>query len=111
MSFELVGRIRKELSITSHALYETVLAISERVNRKVHIMRLHWQASSILARIDEVTNTLGQQIAASVSLQAAGRVGKGHDLTDIETSVAWAHQRVQDLKRALGVESTQRSGN
>ena len=78
-----------------------MLAISERVNRKVHIMRLHWQASSILTAIDEVTNTLGQQIATSVSHRTAGRAGKGHDLTDLEVSVAWAHQRIQDLKRAL----------
>ncbi|MEC4889641.1 MAG: TrkA C-terminal domain-containing protein [Nitrospira sp.] len=64
-------------------------------------MRLHWQASSILARIDEVTHTLGQQIATSVSHRAAGRGAKDSDLSDLDTSVTWAHQRIQDLKRAL----------
>jgi len=101
MSFELFGRLQKEFSITSHALYETVLAISERVNRKVQIMRLHWQATALLARIDEVTNTLGQQIAASVSPRSLDRRVPDSDLTDLDTSVSRAHQRVQELKREL----------
>lgn len=101
MSLELVGRLQKEISITSHALYETVLALAERVNRKVQIMRLHWQATTQMTRIDEVTNTLGQQIAGSVLQRSTGRAGNDHDLTGLDTAVTWAHQRVQELKRSL----------
>ncbi|MGA6828865.1 TrkA C-terminal domain-containing protein [Nitrospira sp. NS4] len=101
MSFELLGRVQKEFSITSHALYETVLAISERVNRKVQIMRLHWQATTLLARIDEVTNTLGQQIAASVAPRSPDPGVADSALTDLDTSVSRSHQRVQELKREL----------
>lgn len=101
MNFELLGRLQQELSITGRALYETVLAISERVNRKVQIMRLHWQASHLLARIDDVHNTLGQQVAGSVSKRSMGRAALESDLTDLDDSVSQAHLRVQDLKRAL----------
>ena len=66
MAFELFGRLHKELSITGSAIYEVVLAISERVNRKAQIIRLHWQASVLLQRIDEVTAELGRQIADHV---------------------------------------------
>ncbi len=67
MAFELLDRVHKELSITGHAFYEGVLAVSEVVNRKVEIIRLHWQASSLLQRIDDVTAQVGQLIAAQVA--------------------------------------------
>lgn len=51
MTFELLGRVHKELSITSQAFYETVLAISELVNRKIQIIRLHWHASTLLKKL------------------------------------------------------------
>ena len=41
MSLELLGRIQQELSITGSAIYETVLALAERANRKVQVLRLH----------------------------------------------------------------------
>ena len=63
MRFDFLNRLQKELSITSTALHETIVSISERVNRKVQILRLHWQASTLLERIDGVTHDLGQQIA------------------------------------------------
>jgi hypothetical protein len=46
MSLELLGRIQQELSISGSALYETVLGLAERANRKVQVLRLHSQASS-----------------------------------------------------------------
>ena len=51
MSLELLGRIQQELSITGSAMYETVLALAERVNRKVQVLRLHSHASSVLSQI------------------------------------------------------------
>ncbi|MCP9439573.1 MAG: TrkA C-terminal domain-containing protein [Nitrospira sp.] len=63
MTFEIVDRIRKELFITGSALYEIVLAVSERVNRKVQIIRLHWQASALLQRIDGIAMEAGRQLA------------------------------------------------
>jgi len=63
MSLELLGRIQQELSITGSAIYETVLALAERANRKVQVLKLHSHASSLLSQIEEVHGQLGRQIA------------------------------------------------
>ena len=102
MTFELLGRVHKELSITGHAFYETILAISELVNRKVQIIRLHWQASTLLRQIDDFTANLGQQIATRVSdrLQQAQNP---HDFVvgKIDEALTDAVARVQGLKQSL----------
>ena len=61
MSLEFFSRLQRELSVTGSALYETVLAVSERVNRKVQIMRLHWQASTLLRRNDRNLSGAGSE--------------------------------------------------
>jgi hypothetical protein len=64
MSFELLGRIQQELSITGSAIYETVLALSERANRKVQVLRLHNQASNLMGQIEQSHGDLGRHIVA-----------------------------------------------
>ncbi|MBH0188252.1 MAG: TrkA C-terminal domain-containing protein [Nitrospira sp.] len=98
MSLEFFGRLHKELSITGSALYEILLSISERVNRKTQIIRLHWHASGILQRIDELTAEVGRQIVDHV----------GHPLSHphqhdsaMDTTVSHAVARVQELKQSL----------
>jgi hypothetical protein len=66
LSFELLARFRKELSFTGGALYETILAIAERVNRKVHVLRLHGQATTLLQQIRTLHQQVGHRIAARV---------------------------------------------
>ena len=63
MFLEFLGRLQKELSVTGQTIYETILAVAERVNRKVEILRLHGQASAVLRQIDTVQGDLGRQIA------------------------------------------------
>ncbi|MBX3234698.1 MAG: TrkA C-terminal domain-containing protein [Nitrospiraceae bacterium] len=67
LSFELLARIRKELSLTGSALYESILAIAERVNRKVHVLRLHGQATSLLTQIRTIHRQVGQRVATRVA--------------------------------------------
>ena len=98
MSLEFFGRLHKELSITGSALYEIVLSISERVNRKTQIIRLHWQASGILQQIDEVTAEVGRQVAAHISRPSLNQ--NQHDST-MDITVSQAMIRVQELKRSL----------
>jgi K+/H+ antiporter YhaU regulatory subunit KhtT len=64
MLLEFIGRLQKELSITGQALYETILAIAERVNRKVEVLRLHGQASTVITQVDAAHGDLGRQITA-----------------------------------------------
>ncbi len=63
LSFELLARFRKELSLTGSALYETVVAIAERVNRKVQILRLHSQATAALNQIHGLHRDIGRRVA------------------------------------------------
>ena len=106
MSLELLGRIQQELSITRSAIYETVLAIAERVNRKVQVLRLHSQASSLLSQIEQVHGELGYQIATL----CARRPPFSHESTlpsdQLDRLLSQAGERIQQLKRTLlGVDS------
>lgn len=98
MSLEFFGRLHKELSITGSALYEMVLSISERVNRKTQIIRLHWHASGVLQRIDEVTAEVGRQVVDHV-----GRPLSNQSQPDfaLDRTTSQAAARVQELKRSL----------
>ena len=100
MSLELFGRIQQELTITGSAIYETVLALAERVNRKVQVLRLHSQASSLLGQIEQVHGELGRQIAAL----CAKRPPFSHETlpTDqLERFLDQAGDSIQQLKRTL----------
>jgi K+/H+ antiporter YhaU regulatory subunit KhtT len=101
MRFELLGRVHKELSITGHAFYETILSISELVNRKVQIIRFHWQASTLLQRIDDVTAKVGQQIVAQVSDRLLYQSHPDSVVGVIDQTLADAMFRIQELKQSL----------
>lgn len=101
MSLELLGRVHKELSITGSALYETVLAISERVNRKVQIIRLHWQASQLLERMEQVTGEVGQQLVEHVSRRFLARGPSDAGLMALDVLLVGAAARVRELKQSL----------
>lgn len=101
MSLELLGRVHKELSITGSALYEAILAIAERVNRKVQIIRLHWQASRLLERMDRVSGDVGQEIVDHLTRR---RITNGPADSGVNTLDGLLHRAtagVQDLKRSL----------
>ena len=101
MSLELFGRIQQELSITGSGIYETVLALAERANRKVQVLRLHSQASSLLSQIEQVHGELGRQIATL----CAKRPPFSHESTlpsdQLERFLGQAGDRIQQLKRTL----------
>ena len=101
MSLELLGRIQQELSITGSAIYETILALAERANRKVQVLRLHNQASSLLSQIEQAHGELGRQIASL----CAKRPPFSHESTlpsdQLERFLGQAGDRVQQLKRTL----------
>jgi hypothetical protein len=107
MTLELLGRVHKELSITGHAFYETVLAISELVNRKVQIIRLHQQAATLLKKIDEVTGTLGQQIATQVSDRLLDKPALDSGVGTIDETLTEAIAQVRQLKTFLVRVDTQ----
>jgi K+/H+ antiporter YhaU regulatory subunit KhtT len=101
MTFELLDRVHKELSITGHAFYEGILSISEAVNRKVEIIRLHWQASSLLQRIDDVTARVGTLIATQVSDRLHSRLQTDSIVYAVDEALTDARAHVHELKRSL----------
>jgi hypothetical protein len=101
MNLELLTRIHKELSITGSAIYEAVLAISERVNRKVQIIRLHCHASSLLQQMEQHAADLGQQIVDQVArrlltVHHPESTSAGLDAALVRTTV-----RIHELKQSL----------
>lgn len=101
MSLELLGRVHKELAITGSAFYEAILAVAERVNRKVQIIRLHWHASTLHQRIDHLTAELGQQIVDQVARRFLARAQPDSALNTFDAALSRATVRVQELKRSL----------
>lgn len=101
MNFELLGRIHKELSITGHTFYETILAVSEQVNRKVHIIRLHWQASVLLQRIDDVNALVGQHVVQHVLSRSQNAHEPHTAVSRLDELIGGAITQVQELKQSL----------
>jgi hypothetical protein len=100
MSLEFLGRLQNELSLTGSAVYESVVAIAERVNRKVHVLRLHGQATSLLTQIETVQGDLGRHIAAAFHRSSTGR--EPLLLTpEVERRLNQATDRVHHLKQTL----------
>ena len=99
MSLEFLGRLQKELSLTGSAVYESVVAVAERVNRKVHVLRLHGQAASLLTQIETVQGELGQQLAGALDKRTPGRTTASPP--DLERTVTQAADRVHVLKQTL----------
>jgi hypothetical protein len=103
MSLELLGRIHKELALTGNAVHEAILAIAERVNRKVQILRLHWQAAALLQQMDLATGALGRQLADQLPVlrrDSSGQPTVG-DGALVEASLARTTVRVHECKQAL----------
>jgi K+/H+ antiporter YhaU regulatory subunit KhtT len=89
------------MSITGSAIYETVLAIAERVNRKVQILRLHSHASSLLGQIEQAHGELGRQIAALSAKRPPFSHESALPSDQVEYLFDQAGNRIQQLKRTL----------
>ena len=101
MSLELLGRLQQELSITGSAIYETVIALAERANRKVQVLRLHSQASTLINQIEQIHGDLGREIATL----STKRLPYSHESPlpsdQLDHVLAQASDRVQQLKQTL----------
>ncbi len=102
LSFELLARIRKELFLTGSALYETIVAIAERVNRKVHVLRLHGQATTILSQTHVIHRHIGQRVAALAAKPAAGiHPVAPSELASLQEAIRTASDRIKGQQTAL----------
>jgi hypothetical protein len=101
MSLELLGRIQQELSITGSTMYETVLALAERVNRKVQVLRLHSQASNLLSQIEQHHGDLGRDIAALCAKRPPFSHEPPPASNQLDDILGQAGDRIQQLKQTL----------
>ncbi len=102
LSFELLARFRKELSLTGSALYETIVAIAERVNRKVQVLRLHGQAITILNHIHAIHRDIGRRVAGLAG-KPVGRAAPDAQTQrpPLEDALRTAADRIQGQRAAL----------
>jgi len=98
MNRDFLSRLRHETTVNLHALLEAVIAISERVTRKVQILKLHWQASRIHAHIDTVYEQLG---AVLDNLLARADPTEALLSEEAHAPLAHAAQRIRSSKAEL----------
>ena len=102
LSFELLARFRKELSLTGSALYETIVAIAERVNRKVHVLRLHGQATTILNHIHAIHRDIGGRVADLAAKPAGVAESDARSMrVPLEDAIRTAADRIKAQRAAL----------
>lgn len=101
MSLELLGRIQQELSITGSAVYETVLALAERANRKVQVLRLHSQASNLLSQIEQGHGDIGRHISSLCAKRPPFSHQSILPSDQLEGLLSQASDRIQQLKQTL----------
>ncbi len=100
MTAEFLQRIRKEFTLTLTGLHETVLSISERVSRKVQVLKLHWQASAISHQIESVHQETGAILAEHLA-QDSERPTQAPNRLEIEARLSAAASRTRLLKHDL----------
>jgi K+/H+ antiporter YhaU regulatory subunit KhtT len=62
MLADLWQRLTKEANITLVGTREAVLCLSERVNRKTQLLRLHWQAAALTREMEKVSRNVGHAL-------------------------------------------------
>jgi hypothetical protein len=97
---EFLRRIRREFTLTTRGLHETVLAVAERVNRKVQILKLHWLAASLSGQIEQLHQQLGASLCATLATHD-GRPASGVPPDATEQHLAETASRVRLLKKEL----------
>jgi K+/H+ antiporter YhaU regulatory subunit KhtT len=98
---EFLGRLQQELSLTGQAVYESVVAIAERVNRKVHILRLHGQAANLLTQMETLHGDLGCRVAGAVPQRLLTAREPLVSPSELDRSLTLAMKRIQQLKHTL----------
>lgn len=100
MSLEFLTRLQKELSLTGSAVYESVITIAEHVNRKVHILRLHGQATSLLTQIEGLHGEIGRKVTSAFPSTISRQPVLSQQ--ELAQSLTHAADRIQKLKQTLG---------
>ena len=98
MTTEFLQRIRKEVSVTQDAVREIVIGLSERVNRKVQTLKLHWRAASLSNQRESALQELGAYLATLLA-QVSGLPERDSERQGAEARLVEAASQVRGLKK------------
>lgn len=102
MTTQSLDRAKKEFLITLAALREVVLAVAERVNRRVQVMRLHWQTTEIATRMEGLYQEVGERLTNLAARdKEALSPGWGPDQVEaiLQDVTPWLRQHRKDLSQ------------
>lgn len=109
MTTAFLHRIRKEITVTMTGLHEAVIALSERVNRKVQLLKLHWQASVIDQHIETIHQQIGGHLTSLAGPDGVLSPSPPYRGQELERRLVEATSRIRVLKSDLAqVESFMR---
>lgn len=98
---DLLQRLTKEAKVTLAGTHESVLAISERVNRKTQTLRLHWQASTLMRQMEDVSCGIGQTLCDLVASTHSTGATTSITHTTADTRLLEAATTARFLKQEL----------
>ena len=101
LSFELLARFRKEFSLTGSALYETIVTIAERVNRKVQVLRLHAQATTIRNQIHALHRDIGRRMTELSPPSLLASIAPRSRMLPLEDAICAAADRIKGQRASL----------
>jgi hypothetical protein len=101
MTAEFIHRIRKEFTLKLTALEEIVLALSDRVNRKVQALKYHWHAAALTAEIDTLQREVGARLAPHLDHERMPLRDETF-LRDTDAHLSETGSRIRLLKQELG---------
>lgn len=91
MTTKFFHQIRRDLTLSLEGFRETVLAVAERVTRRVQILTLRWHAAATLDQIRVLQQKTGEHVAALPQ----------EDPAALDQRLADSARRIQALKRDL----------
>lgn len=91
----VLRRLVGEARITTDGAREAVIAVSERVNRRVQILRLHWHAAAVQQQIQATHRQLGSRLCA-------GLAPAGHLLEDAFVQAHDLGTHIRDTAGSIG---------
>ncbi len=100
MNTPSLDRIKQEFWITVAAFREVVLTVAERVNRRVQIMRLHWQIVELTSRMEAIYQQVGGRLT-DLTAKDNDKPAKPQDPALMEAILQEATPRLGQLRDEL----------
>lgn len=98
---EVLNRLLNEIKVTIAGGQESVLAISERVNRKTQTLRFHWRAATLRHQIESEYQRLGHMLYNGFSSGTGTSPTLTASTADMDTRLFDAVGSIQLLKKEL----------